>query len=144
VNVNVRKFLMNEFITVSELNNFISSILEGEPGLHGFWLKGEISGYKLYQQSGHMYFTLKDQESSVSCVMFKSRFGIWGFKPEDGMEVLLRGSVSVFARQGKYQDMPRRCSPRVGGLFLYLGKTKSQAGAEGALPPKKRNRYPGW
>ncbi|WP_242848771.1 exodeoxyribonuclease VII large subunit [Syntrophomonas palmitatica] len=135
---------MNEFLTVSELNNYIGSLLDCEPGLHGFWLKGEISGFKLYQQSGHMYFTLKDQESSISCVMFKSRVRTLGFQPEDGMEVLLRGSVSVFARQGKYQVYAEEMQPYgVGGLFLYLEKLKARLEARVALPPIKRGRFPG-
>ena len=69
-------------LTVSELNKFIGLLLESEPGLQDFWLRGEISGFKLYQQSGHMYFTLKDEESTVSAVIFKSRTRALKFMPE--------------------------------------------------------------
>ena len=94
---------MRDFITVSKLNEYLNQLINSDEFLVDFWLMGEISGLKLYQQSGHMYFTLKDEETSISCVMFKSRNRSLEFKPEDGIEVLARGYVSIYARQGKYQ-----------------------------------------
>lgn len=121
-----------EFLTVSELNKFIGLLLEAEPGLQDFWLRGEISGFKLYQQSGHMYFTLKDEESAVSAVMFKSRTRALKFMPENGMEVLARGSISVFNRQGKYQLYVDELQLfGAGSLSLYLQQLKERLEKQG-------------
>lgn len=121
-----------EFLTVSELNKFIGLLLEAEPGLQDFWLRGEISGFKLYQQSGHMYFTLKDEGSAVSAVMFKSRTRALKFMPENGMEVLARGSISVFNRQGKYQLYVDELQLfGAGSLSLYLQQLKERLEKQG-------------
>ncbi|MGE5391884.1 MAG: exodeoxyribonuclease VII large subunit [Deltaproteobacteria bacterium] len=134
---------MQDFISVSELNNYIGGLLEGDLFLRKFWLKGEISGFKLYQQSGHMYFNLKDADSSISCVMFKSRARLLEFKPEDGMEVLLRGSVSVFARQGKYQLYAEEMLPfGAGGLYLQLEKIKAKLQALGYFDLERKQPLP--
>jgi len=116
---------MNPYLTVSELNQYIADLLDGDIFLRDFWLKGEISGFKLYQQSGHLYFTLKDADSSISAVMFRSRARRLEFKPENGMEVLVRGSVSVFAPQGRYQLYVEEMEPYgVGGVYLFLEQLK--------------------
>lgn len=134
---------MQEFITVSELNNYIGGLLEGDLFLRSFWLKGELSGFKLYQQSGHMYFSLKDSDSLVNCVMFKSRARLLDFKPEDGMEVLLRGAVSVFGRQGKYQVYAEEMLPfGAGELYLQLEKMKAKLQALGYFDPEHKRPLP--
>lgn len=131
---------MQEFLSVSVLNEYITVLLDHDPMLQGIWVKGEISGFRLYQQSGHMYFTLKDGDSAISCVMFRSRAQGLKFKPEDGMEVLLLGSVSVFAKQGKYQLYAEAMQPfGAGALFKYLEQLKQQLAERGyfALENKK-------
>lgn len=131
---------MQEFLTVTVLNEYITTLLDSDPMLQGVWVKGEISGFRLYQQSGHMYFTLKDGDSAISCVMFRSRAQRLNFMPEDGMEVLLLGSISVFAKQGKYQLYAETIQPfGAGALFQYLEKLKKQLEARGyfALENKK-------
>lgn len=134
---------MNEYLSVSQLNNYINRLLVGDDLLQNFWLKGEISGFRLYQQSGHAYFTLKDEDAAVSCVMFKSRARNLKFKPEDGMEVLLRGSIAVYARQGKYQIYAEEMQPYgVGGLFLFLEQLKNRLEAEGYFAPDKKKPIP--
>lgn len=134
---------MQDYITVGMLNSYITRLLDHDTRLKDFWLKGEISGFRLYQQSGHIYFTLKDEEASVSCVMFKSKGQQLNFKPEDGMEVLLRGYVSVFARQGKYQVYVEEMQPYgTGGLFLYLEKLKARLAAEGYFALDKKKKIP--
>ena len=134
---------MQDYITVGMLNSYITRLLDHDAKLQDFWLKGEISGFRLYQQSGHIYFTLKDEEASVSCVMFKSKGQHLAFKPEDGMEVLLRGYVSVFARQGKYQVYVEEMQPYgTGGLFLYLEKLKARLAAEGYFALEKKQKIP--
>lgn len=134
---------MQEYISVSALNSYIGGLLEGDLFLRNFWLKGELSGFKLYQQSGHMYFTLKDADSAISCVMFKSRARLLDFKPEDGMEVLVRGAVSLFARQGKYQLYAEEILPfGAGDLYLQLEKTKARLQALGYFETEHKKPLP--
>lgn len=134
---------MHEFFTVSQLNEYINALLLSDSLMGDLWLKGEISGFRLYRQSGHMYFTLKDQESTISCVMFRSRARQSKIVPADGMEVLVRGSVSVFARQGKYQVYVEEIQPYgVGGLYLYLEKLKQAMEKAGYFSPEKKKPIP--
>jgi len=134
---------MQEFLTVSALNQYINRLLENDELLQDCWLKGEISGCKLYQQSGHLYFTLKDEESAVSCVMFKSRVRSLKFKPQDGQEVLLRGSLAVFGRQGRYQVYVQEMQPYgVGGILLLLERLKKDLESRGYFAPEKKQALP--
>jgi len=134
---------MADFITVSALNEYITAVLDADPILQGVWVKGEISGFRLYQQSGHMYFTLKDGESAVSCVMFRSRAQSLKFQPEDGMEILLFGSISVFAKQGKYQLYAEQMQPfGAGALFLQLEKLKKELDERGFFAVDKKKTLP--
>ena len=91
-----------EILTVSELNEHIRSLLDGDPMLAGLCVSGELSNYKIYP-SGHHYFTLKDDKSALRCVMFKSSAEKLRFRPESGMRVLAVGRVSVYPRDGAYQ-----------------------------------------
>ena len=82
---------MREYLTVSQLNKHIDHLLQTDVILSDLWLKGEVSGFKHHRQSGHYYFTLKDQESVISCVMFRSQARRASITPQDGMEVLAWG-----------------------------------------------------
>jgi exodeoxyribonuclease VII large subunit len=93
---------MNKAVTVSRLNSYIKMLLGNDEYLSNILVKGEISNFK-HHQSGHMYFTLKDASSALSCVMFQGRASLLDFRPEDGMEVIVSGYVSVFERTGRYQ-----------------------------------------
>ena len=88
--------------TVSELNQFIKDLLDNVPPLQEVLLRGEVSNYKMYP-SGHHYFTLKDSQCSLKCVMFKSSAMRLRFRPENGMQVIAAGRVSVYPRDGAYQ-----------------------------------------
>lgn len=134
---------MKDYITVGMLNAYITRLLDHDEILQNIWLKGEISGFRLYQQSGHIYFTLKDEDAAVSCVMFKSKGQNLKFKPEDGMEVLLRGNVSVFARQGKYQVYVEEIQPYgKGGLFLQMEQLKARLASEGYFELERKKEIP--
>lgn len=134
---------MKSFISVSELNEYISGLLAADEFLTDFWMKGEISGFKFYRQSGHMYFTLKDQETAVSCVMFKSRNQGLKFDPEDGLEVLVRVYVSVYPKQGKYQVYVQEMQPYGrGGLYLQLEQLKKKLEAKGYFSPQNKKTVP--
>lgn len=93
---------MAQILTVTQLNTLIKELLESEPLLANLCVRGELSNYKIYP-SGHHYFTLKDSESSLRCVMFKSSAQRLRFRPENGMRVTVSGRVSVYPRDGAYQ-----------------------------------------
>lgn len=134
---------MQEFMTVTQLNQYINRLMERDARLQDCWIKGEISGCKLYQQSGHLYFTLKDENSAVSCVMFKSRVKTLDFKPGDGQEVFLRGYIAVFQRQGRYQFYAQEMQPYgMGGLLLLLEQMKKNLEEKGYFDPEKKKSIP--
>ena len=89
-------------ITVSELNSYIKEKISEDEMLASVLVKGEISNFKNHY-TGHFYFTLKDENSLIKCIMFKSYTEKLDFMPKDGMKVMVFGSVSVFERDGVYQ-----------------------------------------
>ena len=93
---------MKQILSVTQLNQTIKSMMDAQPILQNVCVRGEISNYKVYP-SGHHYFTLKDTESAVRCVMFKGYASSLRFRPDNGMAVLAVGRVSVFPRDGAYQ-----------------------------------------
>ena len=88
--------------TVTRLNEYASRILQNDPRLRSIKVSGEISGFKCHS-SGHLYFNLKDEGAVISCVMFRSAAAKLTFSPREGMNVIVRGSVSIYAKDGKYQ-----------------------------------------
>lgn len=94
---------MAEMITVSALNRYVRSLLEGDENLADIAIKGEISNFNRHFKTGHCYFTLKDASASVKAVLFKSDADGLSFRPENGMSVVARCRVSLFERDGAYQ-----------------------------------------
>lgn len=134
---------MKEYFSVSELNDYIGHLLESDLFLGDCWLKGEVSGCKIYQQSGHMYFNLKDQDAVISSVMFKSRVQKLRFIPKDGVEVLVRGRVSVFSKQGKYQFYAQDMQLYgVGDLYWQLEQLKEKLQAKGYFAAENKLPLP--
>ena len=95
--------MLNTSITVSQLNLYVKSLIEGDTKLAFISVTGEISNFKDHYSSGHWYFTLKDSGATVRCVMFKSSAMRVKFKPEDGMSVTVKGRVSLYEKDGQYQ-----------------------------------------
>ena len=89
-------------LSVTELNKYIKDKIATDELLNNVLIKGEISNFK-HHYTGHMYFTLKDDNSLIKCIMFKSYTTNLKFVPKDGMEVLAFGTISVFERDGVYQ-----------------------------------------
>ncbi len=134
---------MREYLTVSEVNKHIDHLMQTDVILSDLWLKGEISGFKHHRQSGHFYFTLKDQSSALGCVMFRSQARRASITPEDGMEVLARGTVSVYAVQGRYQLYVQELKPfGIGAWQLYLEKIRERCQAAGYFDAERKRPIP--
>ena len=138
--------MQQEAISVTKLNEYIQSKLDSDSKLSNVALRGEISNYKMYP-SGHHYFTLKDESSSLKCVMFRSYASKLRFRPENGMKVIAMGRVSVYPRDGAYQLY---CSSMamdgIGDLYAAFEALKKKLSAEGLFDPghkKPLPKYPG-
>lgn len=94
---------MFTFESVTQLNNYTNELLSNDPGTSSLSVTGEISNLTIYRTSGHAYFTLKDDASQVSCVMFKSYLAGLNFVPKDGMKVVLTGSCAIYSASGRFQ-----------------------------------------
>ena len=134
---------MNEqSLTVSELNNLIKTLIDCEPILNKVCVRGELSNYKIYP-SGHHYFTLKDSESSLRCVIFKSSASKLRFRPESGMGVTAFGRVSVFSRDGAYQLYCTDLIPEgTGDLQIAFEQLKAKLASEGLFDPEHKKQLP--
>lgn len=127
-------------LSVSELTGQIKTLLEEE--LESRWVLGEISHYT-HHGSGHRYFTLKDEDSQISAVMFKWQSRGLSFEPEAGMQVLVYGHVSVYEPRGAYQFYAARIQPAgVGELALAFEKLKSRLAAEGLFDEERKRPLP--
>ena len=129
-------------LSVSELNEYARKLLAGDPLLRSVEVTGEISGYK-HHYSGHRYFSLKDEGARLQCVMFRQNAMGLDFEPEDGMRVVVRGSVSIYARDGSYQLYAsgiRRAGQ--GDLFARFEKLKQQLLKEGLFDPARKKEIP--
>lgn len=126
--------------SVNELNRAIKDQLEGKFQL--IWLKGEISNFKPHS-SGHFYFSLKDEKAQVSAVMFKGFNRHVKFKPADGMEVLVRGKVTVYEPRGSYQIMCEVMEPvGVGALQIAYEQLKAKLSKEGLFDQTRKRKIP--
>lgn len=129
-------------LTVTQLNNRIKNMLELDPLLADICVRGELSNYKKYP-SGHHYFTLKDAECSLRCVMFKSSAMKLRFNPENGMGVTVRGRVSVYPRDGAYQLYCNSIMPEgAGDLQVAFEQLKAKLQAEGLFDKEHKKPLP--
>jgi exodeoxyribonuclease VII large subunit len=129
-------------ITVSKLNQYVSSLLESDPMLSVVCVLGEISSLRKYA-SGHVYFTLKDEKASVSCVMFKSNAELLPFNPIDGISVSISGKVTLYERDGKYQINVYEMSPDgTGELYTAFERLKEKLLKEGLFDSNIKKKIP--
>lgn len=117
---------MENVLSVTQLNNLIKAAFDNVPALQNVCVRGEISNYKLYP-SGHHYFTLKDAEGSLKCVLFKGNAFSLRFRPQNGMSILAVGRVTVYARDGAYQLYCSRLFPDGAGDLNYAFEQLKQA-----------------
>ena len=131
-----------EIISVAQLNAWVKSLLEDEPAFHQIWVEGEISNYK-HQSSGHLYFSLKDNQASVRCVMFSAKARLLRFRPDNSMKVLLRATVSLYERDGQYQLYVSQMEPQgIGSLALALEQLKNRLSEEGLFAEHLKKPLP--
>ena len=128
--------------SVSDVNRYLKDLLAGEPLLQGVSVRGEISNFKQYP-SGHCYFTLKDTNSALKCVMFRSRAQYLRFLPQNGMQVVAGGSIAVYERDGVYQLYVDSLIPEgTGDLALAFEQLKEKLAAEGLFDPARKQPLP--
>ena len=132
----------NMAISVSQLNSYIKDKFENDEYLENVLVKGEISNFKNHY-TGHMYFTLKDENSLIKCVMFKNYAQRLDFMPKDGMKVFLLGGVSVFERDGVYQIYAKAMQEDgIGVLYKKYEELKQKLEKEGYFDEKHKQRIP--
>lgn len=131
-----------EPITVSKLNAYVKAIIDNDELLNNVYIKGEISNLKKHY-TGHYYFTLKDKDSLIKCVMFKSYTSYLNFDVEDGMNVVILGTVAVYERDGIYQIYAKGMElDGVGDLYAAYEKLKAKLEVEGLFDQKYKKKIP--
>ncbi len=130
-------------LTVRELTRYVKGLLDADPLLQSVWVQGEISNFK-WHHSGHIYFTLKDEVAQVKVVMFRSYANRLRFRPENGMQVIVQGNVTVFERDGVYQLYAAAMEPYgLGALHLEFEQLKRRLAAEGLFDEALKRPIPG-
>lgn len=134
--------MIEQAFTVTEINNYIKSLVDNEPQLRNVQIVGEISNFKRYP-SGHCYFTLKDSGAVLKCVMFRGKAMSMKFEPQNGDTVLAIGRITVYERDGVYQlytDM--LLQQGVGDLMVAYEKLKAKLEAEGLFSSERKQAIP--
>lgn len=131
-----------KYITISDLNRYIKAKFDIDSNLNNVYLKGEISNFK-HHTRGHFYFTLKDENSRLSAVMFNFNAFKVGFEPEDGMKVLVSGRISVYEATGSYQIYVNTMEmDGIGNLYLEFEKLKKKLASEGLFNKEHKKPIP--
>jgi len=129
-------------LTPSQVGQYIKGMMDRDRLLSGLLVRGEISNYKLYP-SGHHYFTLKDGEGALRCVMFRGDASGLRFRPQNGMQVIAAGRITVFPRDGQYQMYCTRLTPEgVGDLHLAFEQLKEKLLREGLFDQSRKKPIP--
>jgi len=129
-------------VSVTDLNKYIKNIIADNENLEAVLVKGEISNFK-HHYTGHMYFTLKDENSLIKCIMFKTYTASLNFIPKDGMKVIIFGSVSVFERDGVYQIYCKSMQEDgIGNLYKAYEELKKKLELEGLFDETHKKKIP--
>ena len=129
-------------VSVSQINAYIKNAIDSDFLLQNVWVKGEISNFKLHY-SGHMYMSLKDADGVIRAVMFKGANASLRFMPENGMQVLARGRISVFPRDGAYQLYIDEMEPEgAGALYIAFEQLKQKLEKEGLFDAARKKAIP--
>lgn len=129
--------------TVSQLSQYLKNLLWRDQQLQNLWVGGEISNYKYHSPSGHIYFTLKDEQSLIRCVFFRKKNAALKFVPAEGMKVLVRGNISLYERSGYYQLYVEEMEPEgLGALFLAFEQLKNRLSGQGLFDERYKKSLP--
>ena len=138
--------MAQQVLSITQINEYIKNMMDGDGLLNAVAVKGEISNYKVYP-SGHHYFTLKDEGGALKCVMFKGNAFRLRFRPENGMKVIAMGKISVYPRDGAYQlYCTAMAMDGVGDLYAAFEQLKKKLAAQGLFDPAHKKplpKYPG-
>ena len=130
-------------LSVSQINFFIKSLIEGDGRMRDIYARGEISNFTDHYRSGHLYFSLKDEKSVLKAVMFSSAARRLRFHPKEGMRVIVRGRVAVYEPGGQYQFYVEEMQPDgVGALSLAFEQLKEKLAAEGLFAEEHKRPIP--
>jgi len=134
---------MNRSIfTISQVNNYVKNLMDRDLLLQNLWIRGEISNFKLHS-SGHMYFTLKDDQSRIRCVFFRYQNADLDFTPSDGLKVILKGNISMYIRDGQYQFYVEYMEKDgIGQLYAALEALKIKLKEEGLFSDEYKKPLP--
>lgn len=128
--------------SIKDINKYINMKLEGDSLLQDVWIRGEISNY-VHHSRGHLYFTLKDEESRIKCVMFARQAQSLPFIPKNGTKVIARGAISVYERDGQYQFYAQSMQPDgIGSLYLAFEQLKKKLEGEGLFAATRKRPLP--
>ena len=131
-----------QILSVGQINDYIKNKLDNDPGLRNIAIRGELSNYKVYP-SGHHYFTIKDGTGAMKCVMFKSAAMRLRFRPENGMQVIAMGSITVYVRDGVYQlYCTGMVMDGIGDLYAAFEQLKTKLSAQGLFDPAHKKPLP--
>ena len=132
----------NNYLTITEINEYVKRLIDSDTNLKKIYLKGEISNFKNHTR-GHLYFTLKDDEARISAVMFSNQAAYLKFDPEDGMNVLVEGRISCYPAQGTYQIYVDKMEvDGLGNLYLEYEKLKKKLQEEGLFSNEYKKPIP--
>lgn len=131
-----------KILTVSQLNDYVKMLIDSNPMLGNIWVRGEVSNLT-FHTSGHLYFSVKDEKSRVSAIMFRTNAVKLKFRPENGMKVVLHGRVSVFPRDGVYQIYVTSIEPDgIGALYIAYEQLRRRLEAEGLFDERIKKALP--
>ena len=134
---------MFQILGVSQLNFYVKSLLEGQPQLKEIYVRGEISAFTRNHISGHCYFTLKDENASVRCVMFRRNAEDLIFTPQTGMRIIARGSATLYERDGGFQLTCYDLQPDgLGAVYLAVQQLQAKLEAEGLFDAAYKKQVP--
>lgn len=138
----INEVSMGNTFTVTEINSYIGNKLERDPNLNNISVRGEISNCS-YSSSGHIYFSVKDENSQLPCALFRSRASQLTFKLKDGISVIVTGSINVYVPGGKYTFIADKVEMQgVGALYEKFEKLKAKLAAEGLFDEAHKKQIP--
>ena len=133
---------MKDYLTVTALTKYLKYKFDSDENLRKVYIKGEISNYKAHT-TGHLYFSIKDENSIIKAIMFSSNAKKLTFEPKEGMKVLVTGTVSVYPSTGSYQIYVESLEEDgIGNLYIEFEKLKAKLASEGLFDPKYKKQIP--